>query len=149
MLVEQMFINTATRQRTEVQAIEVVAGSGIKGDKYFNRKDEPGQNITLIEAEEIESFQTESERALDYSVTGRNLICRGVRLNTLVGSEFVVGDVRLRGVELCEPCRSLGRSLASERFTVPAVVKRLLHRAGLRADVLTSGTIHRGAVVKI
>ena len=130
----------------EHERIEVVAGAGIKGDRYFARHEEPGQNITLIEGEEIEAFLTEYGRAYDLSITNRNLITRGVHLNRLVGREFLVGDVRLRGVDLCEPCHRLGRALASSELSAPAVVKRLLHRAGLRADVLSTGTITRGAI---
>jgi MOSC domain-containing protein YiiM len=142
-----------TRQKpggpqAERDTVTVVADSGIEGDRYFGHHDEPGQNITLIEAEEIEAFAREHGRPHDLSITGRNLVTRGVRLNDLVGREFRVGSVRLRGVELCEPCRGLGKSLASTELTSAAVVKRLVHRAGLRADVLSSGVIERGAAVQ-
>ena len=87
----------------------------------------------------------EQARPSDVSVSRRNLVTRGVRLNELVGQEFFIGDVRLRGVELCEPCLGLGSALASPQLPAASVVKQLLHRAGLRADVLSSGVIARGA----
>ena len=148
MTIERIFIGTAAGgSQIECESVVVVAGSGIHGDRYFGRNDEPGQNITLIEAEELEAFAREYGALLEISVTHRNLITRGIRLNELVGKEFMVGNVRLRGVELCEPCLGLGSALASPTLSAAAVVKRLLHRGGLRADVLSSGAIDRGAEV--
>jgi predicted acetyltransferase len=146
MTVERIFTRTASSEsQTEHQFVRVVAGSGIEGDRYFARQDEPGQNVTFIEAEEIESFFAEQQCAADLSATGRNLITRGVRLNELVGTEFLVGTVRFRGVELCEPCLGLGQALATSAISPPNVVKRLVHRAGLRADALSSGEVALGA----
>jgi MOSC domain-containing protein YiiM len=68
-------------------------------------------------------------------------------LNALVGREFMVGSVKLRGVELCEPCLGLGTALTSAELTPAAIVKRFLHRAGLRADVVSNGVIELGDLV--
>jgi len=131
----------------EVVSVRVTVDAGIEGDRYFDAHDEPGQNLTLVEAEEIEAFLAERGRSVDLSCTRRNVVTRGVRLNDLVGREFTIGNVRLRGVELCEPCRSFGTRLAAPNFPVAAVVKRFVHRAGLRADILGSGVIAVGADV--
>lgn len=148
MIVERIFVRqSSVGPQTELEQIEVVTGAGIKGDRYFDRHEEPGQNITLIEAEEIESFVAEYSRPNDLSISNRNLVTRGVRLNELVGREFMVGDIRLRGIKLCEPCLDLGNSLASPELSAARVVKRLLHKAGLRADVLSSGSVMRGAKI--
>ncbi|CAH1905767.1 Sulfurase [Candidatus Nitrotoga sp. HW29] len=125
----------------------MIAGTGIEGDRYFGRHDEPGQNITLVESEEIESFLAENNRIYNPSVTGRNVVTRGIRLNELVGQEFMIGAVRFRGVELCEPCLDLGTALQSGQLSTAQVVHRLTHRAGLRADALTSGQIAPGEKV--
>jgi len=137
------------RALLEFPHIRVLAGAGIEGDRYFNAKGEPGQNITLVEAEVIEEFNATFGTRHELSCTRRNLVTRGVRLSLLVGKEFIVGNVRLRGVEPCEPCMGLGKSMASEAVTPAAVVKYLVHRAGIRADVLSSGTISIGAEVSI
>ncbi len=129
----------------EHQSVRVVAGSGIEGDRYFNCHDEPGQNITLIEAEAIEGFLPENQRTQDLSVSGRNLVTRGVSLNGLLGQEFLVGQVRLKGVELCDPCLALGEALASATLSPAAVIKQFVKRGGLRADVLSTGEISVGA----
>jgi MOSC domain-containing protein YiiM len=129
----------------ERERVLVVAAKGIEGDRYFGRADEPGQNVTFIEAEEIEALLRALGRPLDFSLTGRNIVTRGIRLNGLVGREFVVGGVRFRGVELCEPCLGFGRAMASAALSPAQVVKRMVHRAGLRADALSTGEIARGA----
>jgi MOSC domain-containing protein YiiM len=129
---------------TTVESVSAVAGKGIVGDRNFEKRKYPGQNITLVEAEEIERFNAETGAALALSATRRNLVTRGVRLNALVGREFRIGSVALRGVELCEPCATLGRNLAHGALAAPAIVKALVHRCGLRADVLTSGIIACG-----
>jgi MOSC domain-containing protein YiiM len=146
MTIERIYVaGKAGGPQIEVDAVRVVAESGIEGDRYFDAHDDAGQNITLVEAEEIEAFHAERGRSIDFSCTRRNLVTRGVRLNDLVGKEFCIGTVRLRGVELCEPCRDFGMRLASTDFPAPAVVKRFVHRAGLRADILVSGAIAVGA----
>lgn len=131
----------------EVPLVGVFAASGIEGDRYFAAKDEPGQNITLVEAEVIDAFNAAFGTRHELSCTRRNLVTRGIRLGSLVGKEFTVGSVRLRGVELCEPCIGLGEAMATEGVTPAMVVEFLAHRAGIRADVLSSGTIAAGAVV--
>jgi MOSC domain-containing protein YiiM len=149
MSVERIFVKPlSSGLQLEHDQVTVVAGAGIEGDRYFGRHEEPGQNLTLVEAEEIESFLAERKRPYDLSVTSRNLITRGVRLNELVGREFHVGEVKLRGVELCEPCLGFGTALASTDLVAAGVVRHFVHRAGLRADVLTSGVITRGAKVE-
>lgn len=125
--------------------VRVLAGAGIEGDRYFGRHDEPGQNLTLVEAEEIEAFLQEHRRPHDLSISGRNIVTRGVRLNDLLGCDFLLGSLRLRGVELCEPCLGLGEALAAPGLPSAMVVKHFIRRAGLRADVLSGGTLACGA----
>lgn len=122
----------------------VVAGAGIEGDRYYGAQDEPGQNLTLVEAEAIEAFQREQGRPADPGITGRNVVMRGVRLNELLGRSFMLGGVRCRGVELCDPCLGLGQALQGPDLTPPQVVRWWAGRGGLRADVLESGLLAVG-----
>ena len=116
-----------------VESVRAVAGKGLEGDRYFFAEGAgPGEAITLVEAEEVEAA------GLRAGETRRQITVRGVRLNELVGRRFRVGDVECVGVELCEPCSHL------ESMTRPGIIKELLHRGGLRADVLTDGTINVG-----
>ena len=148
MNVERIFISPAPgAPQVECDRITVQAGMGIVGDRNYGKSVHPGQNLTLVEAEELEEFLKQHSRPLDLSLTRRNLVTRGVRLNELVNVEFSVGSVRMRGIELCEPCSFIGSSLSSEALAPPAVIKYWLHRGGLRVDVLNSGEIVLGAPV--
>ena len=131
------------QRREQVQA---VIGKGLEGDRYFlgagtfSERPGTGREVTLIEMEAIEAVR-EKNIVLDPGEARRNLVTRAVPLNHLVGREFQVGEVRLRGVRLCEPCSHL------EGLTRPGVLKQLLHRGGLRADVVSGGIIRTGDVV--
>jgi MOSC domain-containing protein YiiM len=116
-----------------VDSVAVLAGKGLKGDRqFFDHGADPGEALTLIEAEALE----------DVGLTGaqsrRQVVVRGVRLNDLVGKRFKVGDVECLGVKLCEPCLHL------QQMTRPGIIKDLIHRGGLNADVLTDGQISVG-----
>ena len=94
-----------------------------------------GYDLTLIEAEVLDQLVLPDGRRLEYGEARRNLITRGVDLNSLVGRRFRVGNVECLGQRLCEPCAHL------ERLTTKGVLRGLIHRGGLRADILTDGHI--------
>jgi len=133
----------------ECDHVTLESGKGVVGDRNFGVCRHPGQNVTLVEAEEIERFCAEHGRDPDLSLTRRNLVTRDVTLNDLVNAEFTIGSVRLRGVELCEPCAVLGSAMSSDSLSRAAVVKWWVGRGGLRADVLSNGEIVRGARVEV
>ena len=128
----------------------LVAGAGIRGDRNFRecpRGEDGGAHegqITLIDAAEIERFNAETSLAIDYGAPRRNVVTRGVELNELVGKRFRVGQTTLIGVELCEPCATLGRRLARSSVTPAQVVATFAHRAGLRARIDVGGSISAG-----
>jgi MOSC domain-containing protein YiiM len=143
--IEAIYIASHEREdQHSVECVDLVAGAGIVGDRYYNRVRKPGQQVTLVEAEEIERFNAAHDASAPLHATRRNIVTRGVRLNDLVGREFLIGGVRALGIELCEPCAILGRNLATPTVDVPAVVRAFVHRAGLRADLLSSGTVSVG-----
>lgn len=124
--------------------VRAVPGLGLEGDRHVAGTGTfpsglPGSALTLIEAEVCESF----DPALRPDEHRRNLMTRGVALNGLVGREFWVGDVRCRGKRLCEPC-SVVQGYASR-----PVLRPLVHRGGLRADILDGGVIKRGDEVRL
>lgn len=142
MQVERIFISPARGAlQVECERITLRSGKGVVGDRNFGVSVYPGQNLTLVEAEEIELFCDWQGRTADLSLTRRNVVTRGVRLNGLLNVEFTIGSVRLRGVELCEPCTILGNALRSEVIDPAAVIKHWVGRGGLRADVLIDGDI--------
>ncbi len=124
-----------------LQEVEAVAGRGLRGDRYFEEKGTysatpgTGRQITLIEQEAVEAAAHDYGISLEPGRARRNIVTVGVALNHLVGKEFLVGRVRLRGTRLCEPCAHLA-SLSRQ-----GVVKALTHRGGLRADILVGGVI--------
>ena len=132
-----------------VESVRVQAGARLEGDAYFrgpgSTADRSGgdREVTLIESEAVEAATRESGVPLTTAESRRNLVTRGVRLNPLVGQEFVVGGVRLRGIRLCHPCDHL------ESLTRPGVLKSLKNRGGLRAEVVEGGTIRVGDRVAV
>jgi MOSC domain-containing protein YiiM len=100
-----------------------------------------GYDLTLVEAEVLEDLVLPGGRRLAYEEARRNLITRGVDLNNLVGQRFFVGNVECFGQRLCEPCAHL------ERLTTKGVLRGLIHRGGLRADILTDGQIRVGDAI--
>lgn len=116
-----------------VESVRAVAGKGLEGDRNFRAGGaKPGQALTLVEAENVEDV------GLAQGATRRNVTVRGVQLNDLVGKTFKVGDVECYGVELCEPCEHL------QSMTRPGIIKDLVHRAGINADILSDGVIRVG-----
>jgi MOSC domain-containing protein YiiM len=137
----------ATEAMSSVAAAEAVPGVGLEGDRYANRqgtfyKPEPDFELTLIESEAIEAMRRDYKVDLAAGDARRNIVTRGVPLNHLVGREFQIGEVRIRGIRLCEPCEHL------QRLTGRAVIKGLFHRGGLRAQILTRGTIRVADVIR-
>jgi MOSC domain-containing protein YiiM len=126
-----------------VERVEAVSGGGLVGNRYFFSAGDapPGVAITLIAAEALEAFEQETGIPLKAAESRRNVLTRGIDVNALVGKRFRVGDVQCLGIELCEPCTSL------EAMTKPGVLKGMVHRAGLNADVVSDGEIAVGDVV--
>jgi MOSC domain-containing protein YiiM len=131
-----------------VEDVRAVAGRGLEGDRYFDRagtfskRDPESREITLIEQEAVDAAQRSYDVEVDPAETRRNVLTEGVPLNHLVDEEFTVGEVRLRGLKLCEPCGHL------ERVTAKGVREPLIHRGGLRAQILTDGVIRVGDPVR-
>ena len=127
-----------------VASATLIAGAGIRGDRNFDGRAVHDQQITLIDASEIERFNRETGLAIEHGAPRRNAVTRGIALNALVGKRFSVGQTTLVGVELCEPCATLGRRLARDDVTPAMVVAAFAHRAGLRARIDVGGVIRTG-----
>lgn len=131
-----------------VESVEAVANQGLRGDRYFTETgsfsdgESSGRDLTLIEAEAIEAVEREADIDLDFSDHRRNVTTRGVALNHLVGERFRVGEIVCQGVMLCEPCSHL------QSLTEEGVLEALIHRGGLRADIVEGGTIRAGDEVE-
>jgi MOSC domain-containing protein YiiM len=116
-----------------VDEVRAIAGQGLEGDRHFHAEGaRPGQALTLVSGENVD------EVGLAPGETRRQVTVRGVELDELVGKRFRVGEVECFGVELCEPCTHL------EAMTRPGIIKELLHRAGINADIVVGGVIRVG-----
>lgn len=128
----------------ERDAVQALAGKGLDGDRYaieagkYSGTKVGKRAVTLIEREAIDGARNEYGVELDEAETRRNLVTEGVPVNHLVGREFTVGGVRMRGYDLAEPCTYL------EELTRKGVRKALIHRGGLRAEILDDGPISVG-----
>jgi len=117
----------------EVGVVDAIAGKGLDGDRYFFADGaRPGLALTLIEGDVVRGA------GLEPGSTHRQVTVTGAGLNDLVGKKFRVGSVECYGVMLCEPCLHL------QEMTRPGIIKELVHRAGLNADILTDGPISVG-----
>jgi MOSC domain-containing protein YiiM len=127
------------------------AGRGLEGDRYFDQRGTfsnahgRGYDLTLIEAEVLDELALPAGQIAPEEAR-RNLITRGIDLNALVGMTFTIGDVRCQGQRLCEPCAHLERLTASRGK--PGTLRALVHKGGLRADVLSDGEIHVGDTIR-
>ena len=154
---EAIFIGrTKGAPMEQVESAQAVAGEGLEGDRYrsgngtFSKSAaKPGnkyyprdRQVTLIEAEDLEAAARDCDVKIEAAQSRRNLLVRDVPLNHLVEREFTVGEIRLRGLRLCEPCGHL------EKLTVPGIQQALMHRCGLRAEILSSGILRAGDSVR-
>ncbi len=131
-----------------VTAVRALAGLGLEGDRYARHAGtfgpraghRSGYDLTLIAAEVVDELGARDAR-LDFASTRRNVLTRGIDVNDLVGRDFRIGEVLCRGLRLAEPCAHL------ERLTGPGLLRPLIHRGGLRADVLGGGSIRPGDLI--
>ena len=136
---------TAEATPTRLNYVRAEPGRGLEGDRYYagtgtySERGSPGREITLIASEVIEALEAEFGVKLAPGESRRNITTLGIDLNDYVDRELRVGEVVLRGVRLCEPCAHL------QKLVGQANTKRsLLHRGGLRCDIVSGGTIRVG-----
>jgi MOSC domain-containing protein YiiM len=135
---------TGAAPMRSVTNAQVVVGKGLEGDRYYSKlgtysnQAGSGRDVTLIEIEAIEGLKRDYEIQLDPGQSRRNIVTRGIALNHLVEQEFRIGNVILRGTRLCEPCAHM------EKLTVKGAMRGLIHRGGLRAEIIKGGTIRIG-----
>ena len=128
---------------TDVNEVNVVRGMGIENDRFFKKDNNKISQITLIELENINYYNklyNENIPAINFR---RNIITEGIKLNDLLNTEFFVGEVKLKAHDLCKPCKYLLESLNQKNL-----VKEFLHKGGLRCEILNSGKISIGDMIK-
>ena len=128
----------------EVNSINVLANQGIVGDRHFKEFNNPYNQLSLIESENIDYYNIKYSLNIPYINFRRNIVTKGIQLNDLVGKKILVGNVELEGIDLCRPCRHLTEVLGQDN-----IIKEFLRRGGLRCQILSSSRIKIGDQIKI
>ena len=130
-------------QMKNVNNVETVAGKGLVNHYHFKNDSEKRRQITLIEIENINHYNQITRTSIPPKDFRRNIVTEGIKLNALVGSEFFIGEVKVKAHDLCRPCKYLQESLNQKNL-----VKELLRKGGLRCEILTNGKIFVGDEIK-
>tara|TARA_Y100001970_G_scaffold246735_1_gene314893 strand:- start:163 stop:606 length:444 start_codon:yes stop_codon:yes gene_type:complete len=128
----------------EKSIIDVIANKGILDDRYFLGCNDQDVQITFIESENIDYYNKISETNIPYIEFRRNIITKNIKLNNLVGRKFNVGNVKLFGHRLCNPCKYLQDMIGDQKL-----VKKLINKGGLRCEALSSGKISLNDPIEI
>ena len=128
----------------EVNSIDVIKNQGVVGDRHFKEFNDPYNQLSLIESENIDYYNTKYGLNIPYIDFRRNIITKGIQLNDLVGKKFQIAKVELEGVDLCRPCRHLCEILNQDN-----IIKEFLRSGGLRCQILSSSHIEVGNKIKI
>ena len=128
----------------EVEEINVSAGEGIIGDRYFDESTEDCNQLTLIESENIDYYNQKFNLKIPYLNFRRNIVTKDIKLNDLIGKKIIIGKTKIKGIDLCRPCKSLQKNLAQNN-----IIKEFLRKGGLRCEILTSANIKVGDEIKV
>ena len=128
----------------EVESIDVITDKGVVGDRHFKDYNDPYCQLSLIESENIDQYNTKYGLNISYVDFRRNIITKEIELNNLIGKKFFIGKVEVEGIDLCRPCRHLTKMLNQEN-----VLKEFLRKGGLRCRILTSSKISVGDKIKV
>ena len=125
-------------------SIEVLANKGIVGDRHFHDFNDPYNQLSLIEAENIDEYNIKFGLDIPYINFRRNVVTKGIQLNDLIGKKLKVGNVELEGIELCRPCRHLTEMLDQKN-----ILKEFMRKGGLRCQILSSSKINIGDKIQV
>ena len=136
--------NTKGNQILNVNKVEAIKGKGLLNDRKFKENNHKKSQITLIEIENINYFNNISKTNILPVDFRRNIITENIRLNELVNKDFFIGKIKLKAHDLCRPCKYLQNKLKQNNF-----IKEFLHKGGLRCEILSSGEINIGDIIKL
>ena len=136
-------VNSKGDRIQNVDVVEAIKGKGLLNDRKFEENNQNERQVTLIEIENINHFNKISKTNIPAIDFRRNIITENIKLNDLVDKEFFVGDIKLKAHDLCRPCKYLQEKLKQGNF-----IKEFLHTGGLRCEILSSGKIFVGDLIK-
>ncbi len=143
-IVEKIYLASQAQVPIEsVDSAELIPSKGIVGDRYYFRTGtfsdksdmRPDSELTLIESEEILAFNQTTKLNYSSDAFRRSIVTKDIRLEELIGKSFFIGEVELKGIRFCEPCAHLAGILGNEIMT------HMIHKTGIRAQILKQGTI--------
>ena len=127
-----------------VESIDVVKDKGIVGDRHFQEFNDPYNQLSLIESENIDYYNNKYKLNIPHLDFRRNIVTKGIELNDLIGKKIKIGDVLVEGIDLCRPCKHL-----SEKLNQKNIIKEFLRRGGLRCRILSSSNININDEIKV
>ena len=142
-VVEIGITDTKGSRIKKVKEVDAFKGKGLLNDRKFKENNHRESQVTLIEIENINHFNKISKASIPPVDFRRNIVTENIRLNQLIDKEFFVGNVKLKGHDLCRPCKYLQEKLKQSNF-----IKEFLHKGGLRCEILTDGKINVGDDIK-
>ena len=137
----------------EVKEINLSVGKGIIGDRNFHEYNDGRhgdlhkdgrKQLTLIESENIDYYNKKFNLKIPYLNFRRNIVTKGIKLNDLIGKELLINQTKIKGVDLCRPCKELQEKLGLDNY-----IKEFLIKGGLRCEILTSANIKVGDEIKV
>ena len=135
--------NTKGSKINSVDKVNIIKGKGILNDRKFSDNNKKDKQITLIEIENINFYNSKFGTNIDPIDFRRNIITKDINLNILLNKEFMVGNIRLKAHDLCRPCKDLQKKLNIDNF-----VKEFLLKGGIRCEIMNTGTINLGDIIK-
>ena len=143
--IEAINITNISEERTfYVNQAILKKGKGIVNDRYYGNCKERQEQVTLINLEEIDNFNNHIKQNIDAKNFRRNIIVSKINLNELINKKIRINEVILKIHEICQPCKYL-----QDKLKIPGLVKMLVNKSGVRAEILSSGSLSVGDVIKI
>ena len=138
------FTKDHNKEIIETSEIDLIAGKGIVNDRHFKDYNDPFNQLSIIEGENIEEYNLKNKLNIPYLNFRRNIVTRGIKLNDLIGKKISVGSVKLEVLDLCRPCRHL-----SEKLGRNDIIKEFLRKGGIRCQIMNDGKISLNNKIKI
>ena len=143
--IEAINITNISEERTfYVNQAILKKGKGIVNDRYYGNCKERQEQVTLINLEEIDNFNNHIKQNIDAKNFRRNIIVSKINLNELINKKIRINEVILKIHEICQPCKYL-----QDKLKIPGLIKILVNKSGVRAEILTSGSLSVGDDIKI
>ena len=138
------FTKDHNKKIIETNEINLIAGKGVVGDRHFKDYNDPLNQLSIIESENIDEYNLKYKLNIPYLNFRRNIVTRGVKLNDLVEKKISIGSVKLDVIDLCRPCRHL-----SEKLGRNDIIKEFLRKGGIRCEIINDGKISLSDKIKI